>query len=64
MDIENEVEQDEGVKQKVVELSVQSGVSSSFTAFIAINKGDGQAIQGPLLFRNDLMLGQCYSKSE
>ncbi|XP_044209476.1 von Willebrand factor A domain-containing protein 5A-like isoform X1 [Thunnus albacares] len=50
-------EEQDGVKQKVVELSVQSGVSSSFTAFIAINKGDGQAIQGPLLFRNDLMLG-------
>ncbi|XP_067450287.1 von Willebrand factor A domain-containing protein 5A-like isoform X2 [Thunnus thynnus] len=52
MDIENEVEQDEGVKQKVVELSVQSGVSSSFTAFIAVNKDDSEAIQGPLLRRN------------
>ncbi|XP_042269577.1 von Willebrand factor A domain-containing protein 5A-like isoform X1 [Thunnus maccoyii] len=52
MDIGNEVEQDEGVKQKVVELSVQSGVSSSFTAFIAVNKDDSEAIQGPLLRRN------------
>ncbi|XP_067450288.1 von Willebrand factor A domain-containing protein 5A-like isoform X1 [Thunnus thynnus] len=58
LEIEDGEEQEQdGVKQKVVELSVQSGVSSSFTAFIAINKGDGQAIQGPLLFRNDLMLG-------
>uniref|UniRef100_A0A667Z4K7 von Willebrand factor A domain containing 5A n=1 Tax=Myripristis murdjan TaxID=586833 RepID=A0A667Z4K7_9TELE len=38
-----------GVKEKVVELSVQSGVSSAFTAFIAVNKGDGKAIQGPLV---------------
>uniref|UniRef100_A0A667Z4Q6 von Willebrand factor A domain containing 5A n=1 Tax=Myripristis murdjan TaxID=586833 RepID=A0A667Z4Q6_9TELE len=41
-----------GVKEKVVELSVQSGVSSAFTAFIAVNKGDGKAIQGPLVHRN------------
>uniref|UniRef100_A0A667ZG51 von Willebrand factor A domain containing 5A n=1 Tax=Myripristis murdjan TaxID=586833 RepID=A0A667ZG51_9TELE len=41
-----------GVKEKVVELSVQSGVSSAFTAFIAVNKGDGKAIQGPLVRRN------------
>lgn len=45
-------QQDGGVKQKVVQLSVQSGVSSSFTAFIAVNKGDSEAIQGPLLRRN------------
>ncbi|TKS81461.1 GTPase IMAP family member 8 [Collichthys lucidus] len=45
-------EQDGGVKKKVVELSVQSGVSSVFTAFIAVNKGDGEAIRGPLLRRN------------
>ncbi|XP_062274902.1 von Willebrand factor A domain-containing protein 5A-like isoform X1 [Scomber scombrus] len=45
-------QQDGGVKKKVVELSVQSGVSSSFTAFIAVNKGDGEAIQGLLLRRN------------
>ncbi|KAM9359163.1 uncharacterized protein ABDE67_002317 [Symphorus nematophorus] len=45
-------EQDEGVKKKVVELSVHSGVSSAFTAFIAVNKGDGEAIQGPLVRRN------------
>ncbi|XP_027136345.1 von Willebrand factor A domain-containing protein 5A isoform X2 [Larimichthys crocea] len=45
-------EQDGGVKKKVVELSVQSGVSSAFTAFIAVNKGNGEAIQGPLVRRN------------
>uniref|UniRef100_A0AAQ6ICT9 von Willebrand factor A domain containing 5A n=1 Tax=Anabas testudineus TaxID=64144 RepID=A0AAQ6ICT9_ANATE len=41
-----------GVKEKVVELSIQSGVSSSFTAFIAVNKSDGKEIQGPLVRRN------------
>ncbi|KAM9733371.1 von Willebrand factor A domain-containing protein 5A-like isoform 7-T7 [Menidia menidia] len=40
------------VKEKVVDLSVQSGVSSSFTAFIAVNKDSGESIQGPLLRRN------------
>ncbi|XP_036977062.1 von Willebrand factor A domain-containing protein 5A-like isoform X1 [Acanthopagrus latus] len=49
---ESRREQDEGVKKKVVELSVQSGVSSTFTAFIAVNKGDGETIQGPLVRRN------------
>ncbi|XP_070761387.1 von Willebrand factor A domain-containing protein 5A-like [Enoplosus armatus] len=49
---EDEGEQDGGVKKKVVELSVQSGVSSAFTAFIAVNKGDGEAVQGPLVRRN------------
>ncbi|XP_073349485.1 von Willebrand factor A domain-containing protein 5A-like isoform X7 [Pagrus major] len=49
---ESRREQDGGVKKKVVELSVQSGVSSVFTAFIAVNKGDGEAIKGPLLCRN------------
>ncbi|CAL8350850.1 unnamed protein product [Lota lota] len=39
-------------KEKVVEVSVQSGVSSSLTAFIAVNKGNGEALQGPLLRRN------------
>eukprot|EP00063_Salmo_salar_P095773 XP_014070608.1 PREDICTED: von Willebrand factor A domain-containing protein 5A-like isoform X8 [Salmo salar] len=40
-----------GVKEKVVELSVQSGVSSAFTAFIAVHKVDGKAVQGPMLRR-------------
>uniref|UniRef100_A0A3Q2NNB8 VIT domain-containing protein n=1 Tax=Fundulus heteroclitus TaxID=8078 RepID=A0A3Q2NNB8_FUNHE len=46
-------QQDEEVKKKkVVELSVQSGVSSSFTALIAVNKDVGKAVQGPLVRRN------------
>uniref|UniRef100_A0A672HX44 von Willebrand factor A domain-containing protein 5A-like n=1 Tax=Salarias fasciatus TaxID=181472 RepID=A0A672HX44_SALFA len=49
---ESRGEQHTGVKEKVVALSIQSGVSSCFTAFIAVNKGDGEAIQGPLVRRN------------
>ncbi|XP_053279114.1 von Willebrand factor A domain-containing protein 5A isoform X3 [Pleuronectes platessa] len=48
---DGEGQHDEGVKGKVVELSVQSGVSSSFTAFIAVNKGNNEPIQGPLMRR-------------
>lgn len=44
--------EDEDLKKKVVELSVQSGVSSAFTAFIAVNKEDGKVLDGPLLRRN------------
>lgn len=43
---------DKALKQNVVDLSVQSGVSSSFTAFIAVNKTSGDTIKGPLLWRN------------
>lgn len=44
--------QDGAVKKQVVELSVQSGVSSASTAFIAVNQEDGKTIDGPLLRRN------------
>ncbi|XP_039905465.1 von Willebrand factor A domain-containing protein 5A-like isoform X2 [Simochromis diagramma] len=44
--------QQDGVKEKVVQLSVESGVSSSFTAFIAVNKDNSEVIQGPLVRRN------------
>uniref|UniRef100_A0AAQ4PX58 von Willebrand factor A domain containing 5A n=1 Tax=Gasterosteus aculeatus aculeatus TaxID=481459 RepID=A0AAQ4PX58_GASAC len=44
-------QEDAGGKKKVVDLSVQSGVSSVFTAFIAVNKSNSEAIQGPLLRR-------------
>ncbi|XP_055369712.1 von Willebrand factor A domain-containing protein 5A-like isoform X2 [Betta splendens] len=42
----------EEVKKRVVELSVQSGVSSAYTAFVAVNKGNNETIQGPLVRRN------------
>ena len=60
LEMEDEEEQDEGVKKKVVELSVQSGVSSVFTAFIAVNKGDGEAIQGPLVRRHVPTASECF----
>uniref|UniRef100_A0AAZ1XMV0 von Willebrand factor A domain containing 5A n=3 Tax=Oreochromis aureus TaxID=47969 RepID=A0AAZ1XMV0_OREAU len=45
----NKGERDEEMKKKVEELSIQSGVSSAFTAFIAVSKSSGVAIQGPLI---------------
>ncbi|XP_029964292.1 von Willebrand factor A domain-containing protein 5A-like isoform X2 [Salarias fasciatus] len=64
---ESRGEQHTGVKEKVVALSIQSGVSSCFTAFIAVNKGDGEAIQGPLVRRNVPRTGiqkkLCYRSS-
>jgi len=53
-------QQNKEVKEKVVELSVQSGVSSSFTAFIAVNKDSGESIQGPLLRRNVPTACECF----
>uniref|UniRef100_A0A8C2ZRH7 von Willebrand factor A domain containing 5A n=1 Tax=Cyclopterus lumpus TaxID=8103 RepID=A0A8C2ZRH7_CYCLU len=49
-------------KKKVVELSVQSGVSSAFTAFIAVNKGNSEVIQGPLVRRNVPTLSECFQE--
>ncbi|XP_046715573.1 von Willebrand factor A domain-containing protein 5A-like isoform X2 [Silurus meridionalis] len=39
----------EVLKSRVVELSKQCGVISSHTAFIAVHKGSGKAVKGPLL---------------
>ncbi|XP_041512782.1 von Willebrand factor A domain-containing protein 5A-like [Microtus oregoni] len=44
-------ETSEGEKEDVVNISIQSGVLSSFTAFIAINKEVNQPVQGPLAHR-------------
>ena len=56
-------EEDGGVKKKkVVELSVQSGVSSAFTAFIAVNKSNSEVIQGPLVRRNVPTPGECFQE--
>nr|XP_048273030.1 von Willebrand factor A domain-containing protein 5A-like isoform X2 [Myodes glareolus] len=44
-------ETSEGEKEDVVNISIQSGVLSSFTAFIAINKDLNQPVQGPLATR-------------
>ncbi|KAK7117260.1 hypothetical protein R3I94_022728 [Phoxinus phoxinus] len=51
----------EGIRTRIVELSVQAGVSSVHTAFIAINKDSRQTVKGPLLHRrvqtHDLLYG-------
>lgn len=49
---EHKEHEDGGVKETLVQLSVQSGVSSSFTAFIPVNKDNGDTIQGRFLLRN------------
>uniref|UniRef100_A0A3B1J9P5 von Willebrand factor A domain containing 5A n=1 Tax=Astyanax mexicanus TaxID=7994 RepID=A0A3B1J9P5_ASTMX len=41
----------EALKARVVELSVEAGVSCSHTAFIAVHKGSGEAVEGPMLKR-------------
>ncbi|XP_066523326.1 von Willebrand factor A domain-containing protein 5A-like isoform X3 [Hoplias malabaricus] len=42
----------EALKARVVELSVEAGMSSSHTAFIAVQKSSGEAVKGPLLRRS------------
>ncbi|KAL0152979.1 hypothetical protein M9458_051732 [Cirrhinus mrigala] len=41
----------ENIRNRIVELSVQAGVSSVHTAFIAVNKDGKQTVKGPLLQR-------------
>ncbi|XP_051771656.1 von Willebrand factor A domain-containing protein 5A isoform X2 [Ctenopharyngodon idella] len=41
----------EAVRSRIVELSVQAGVSSVHTAFICVNKDSKQTVRGPLLQR-------------
>ncbi|CAO2635483.1 von Willebrand factor A domain-containing protein 5A [Lemmus lemmus] len=45
-------ETSERVKEDVLSISIQSGVLSSFTAFLAINKELNQPVQGPVAQRN------------
>ncbi|KAI4897472.1 hypothetical protein NFI96_013349 [Prochilodus magdalenae] len=53
----------EALKARVVEHSVQAGVSSAHTAFIAVYKGSGEAVQGPLEWKTipRYSRGQCLS---
>jgi hypothetical protein len=39
-------------KRDVLDISLESGVMSSFTAFVAINKELNEPIQGPLVHRD------------
>ncbi|KAI4896699.1 hypothetical protein NFI96_016085, partial [Prochilodus magdalenae] len=48
---EEREKKDESLRKKVVELSVQAGVSSAYTAFLAIYKGNREPVQGPLMRR-------------
>nr|XP_055047562.1 von Willebrand factor A domain-containing protein 5A-like [Misgurnus anguillicaudatus]XP_055047563.1 von Willebrand factor A domain-containing protein 5A-like [Misgurnus anguillicaudatus] len=41
----------EDIRRKMVEISVEAGVSSVHTAFIAINKNNREAVKGPLIQR-------------
>uniref|UniRef100_A0A672LR19 von Willebrand factor A domain-containing protein 5A-like n=1 Tax=Sinocyclocheilus grahami TaxID=75366 RepID=A0A672LR19_SINGR len=41
----------ENIRRRIVELSVQAGVSSVHTAFIGVNKDSKQTVKGPLLQR-------------
>uniref|UniRef100_A0A8C1YAA7 von Willebrand factor A domain-containing protein 5A-like n=1 Tax=Cyprinus carpio TaxID=7962 RepID=A0A8C1YAA7_CYPCA len=41
----------ENIRSRIVELSVQAGVSSVHTAFISVNKDSKQTVKGPLLQR-------------
>ncbi|XP_016117889.1 von Willebrand factor A domain-containing protein 5A-like [Sinocyclocheilus grahami] len=41
----------ENIRRRIVELSVQAGVSSAHTAFIGVNKDRKQTVKGPLLQR-------------
>lgn len=59
LEMERETE-NEKVKEEVVKVSVQSGVSSAFTAFIGINKDTGEVIQGPLLMRHIPAPSKCH----
>ncbi|XP_015254976.1 PREDICTED: von Willebrand factor A domain-containing protein 5A-like [Cyprinodon variegatus] len=43
----------EGEVKKILELSIQSGISSVFTAFLAVNKCNGKAVEGPLIYREN-----------
>ncbi|KAM4828200.1 von Willebrand factor A domain-containing protein 5A [Thomomys bottae] len=60
-------------KREVLELSLESGVMSSFTAFIAVNKELNEPVQGPMAHReiprpvlfssSTASRAQCYSRA-
>ncbi|XP_066540605.1 von Willebrand factor A domain-containing protein 5A-like isoform X2 [Hoplias malabaricus] len=51
---------DKSLRKKVVDLSVQSGVSSSFTAFLAVHKGSGQPVARPMVRRKVPVPGSLF----
>ncbi|XP_066540846.1 von Willebrand factor A domain-containing protein 5A-like isoform X2 [Hoplias malabaricus] len=50
---------DKSLRKKVVDLSVQSGVSSSYTAFLAVHKGSGQPVARPMVRRTVPVPDKC-----
>ncbi|KAK1152874.1 von Willebrand factor A domain-containing protein 5A-like [Acipenser oxyrinchus oxyrinchus] len=50
--VEGEGKDKEKVKERVVKISTEARVISTYTAFIAVNKDLNQAVQGPLIHRN------------
>ncbi|XP_046714753.1 von Willebrand factor A domain-containing protein 5A-like isoform X2 [Silurus meridionalis] len=65
-DAQDEGADKEALKTRVVELSKQSGVSSSHTAFIAVHKGSGQAMKQPVVKRRiptPMLMMACSMKS-
>ncbi|MFT7803509.1 von Willebrand factor A domain-containing protein 5A-like [Arapaima gigas] len=43
---------DKSVRERAIDLSIQSGVSSSYTAFIGVNSANKEPVQGPLQQRH------------
>uniref|UniRef100_A0A3Q2CJK3 von Willebrand factor A domain-containing protein 5A-like n=1 Tax=Cyprinodon variegatus TaxID=28743 RepID=A0A3Q2CJK3_CYPVA len=52
----------EGEVKKILELSIQSGISSVFTAFLAVNKCNGKAVEGPLIYRENPTYSGCFAR--
>ncbi|KAL1247153.1 hypothetical protein QQF64_022529 [Cirrhinus molitorella] len=50
----------EDIRKRMVKLSVQAGVSSVHTAFIAVNKNHRETVKGPLLKRRVLTRGRMW----
>uniref|UniRef100_A0A3B4DD42 VIT domain-containing protein n=1 Tax=Pygocentrus nattereri TaxID=42514 RepID=A0A3B4DD42_PYGNA len=59
LEMEQREKKDESLRVKVVELSVQVGVSSTFTAFLAVHKGSGKPVKGPLVRRTVPVAQAC-----
>lgn len=51
LETEEREKREEHVRKKIVDLSVQAGVSSSFTAFLVVHKSSGQPVKRPLVRR-------------
>ncbi|KAL7870416.1 hypothetical protein SRHO_G00079130 [Serrasalmus rhombeus] len=64
LEMEQREKKDESLREKVVELSVQVGVSSTFTAFLAVHKGSRQPVKGPLVRRTVPVAQACGGETD